>query len=120
MRRALAVLGAAALAACVPTTRYTYVPVTAANFDAAQNGEAIPLVAQSTALCFADGRTAYLRDARWTQDGICGDEQGRVCHAWDELAGIGIPYESRSLSVVPMAEAKIGSCDPVALARQVE
>ncbi|MEZ5945470.1 MAG: hypothetical protein R3C13_06665 [Hyphomonas sp.] len=110
------------LASCVPTTKYRYVPVSEANFEAAQNGAKIPLVAHETALCFADGRTALVRDAEWTEAGICGqahppvgDDDGMRCYDWNALAGIGIPYESRSASVVPMAAVQIGKCDPESL-----
>ena len=112
------------LASCVPTTKYTYVPVTEANFAAAQNGERIPLVANETALCFADGHTAFMRDAEWTDSGICGeahppvgDDDGQRCYGPDQLAGVGIPYEGRSASVIPMAAVQIGKCDPEALAK---
>lgn len=122
MRGLAAPLLLTALAGCVPTTKYAYAPVTRENFDAAQNGKAIPLVAQSTALCFADGRTALLRDATWTDAGICGqahapvgEDDGQACYARGTLAGIGIPYEGRSASVVPMAAFKLGKCDPEAL-----
>jgi hypothetical protein len=111
-----------ALAGCVPTTKYAYAPMTRETFDAARKGDAIPLVAQSTALCFADGRTAQVRDAQWTETGICGQarapvggDDGMECYGWDALAGIGIPYEGRSASVVPMAAFKLGTCDPEAL-----
>jgi len=107
------------VAGCVPTTRYSYVPVSPANFEAAQKGEKIPLVASMTALCFADGRTELVRDAEWTDAGICGQahapvggDDGMECYGWDELAGIGVPYESRSASVVPMAAVHVGKCDP--------
>jgi hypothetical protein len=118
----LGLLPLAALAGCVPTTRYAYVPVTRENFQAAQDGDAIPLVAQSMAICFADGRTALLRDAEWTETGICGQahspvggDDGMECYGWDSLAAVGVPYESRSASVVPMAAFKLGKCDPEAL-----
>ncbi|MAB10331.1 MAG: hypothetical protein CMF06_12885 [Hyphomonas sp.] len=111
------------LGACVPTTKYAYVPLTQQNFEAAQNGEKIPLVAHDTVLCFADGRTAPIRYAEWTDNGICGqahppigDDDGNRCYDWDQIAGIGIPYEGRSLSVIPMAAVQIGKCDPEALA----
>ncbi len=109
------------VAACVPTTKYTYVPLTEANFEAAQNGERIPLVASETAFCFADGETRFVRDAVWTEEGICSQSEYAEpddpieCYAWDELAGVGIPYEGRSASVVPMAAVQIGECDPEAL-----
>ena len=125
MRLALA-LGTLMLAsACVPTTKYKYVPLSRENFEAAQNGDRIPLVAHNTALCFADARTAFVRDAEWTDTGICGrthapvgDDDGQDCIGWEDLAGIGIPYEGRSLSAVPMAAVQIGQCDPLALAAQ--
>lgn len=110
------------VAACVPTTKYAYVPVSRENFDVAQNGEKIPLVAASTALCFADARTALVRDAAWTDEGICGQarapaggDDGMECYGWTELAGIGLPYEGRSASVVPMAAVQVGKCDPDSL-----
>jgi hypothetical protein len=118
----LLVLPLTMVAGCVPTTKYTYVPLTQQNFEAAQNGDRIPLVAAETALCFADGRTEFVRDAVWTDDGICGNESGMTgdeyheCFGWDEIAGVGIPYEGRSMSVVPMAAVQIGTCDPEALA----
>lgn len=122
MRGFAAPLLLTALAGCVPTTKYAYAPVTRETFDAARKGDAIPLVAQSTALCFADGRTALVRDAEWTETGICGQarapvggDDGMECYGWDALAGIGIPYEGRSASVVPMAAFKLGTCDPEAL-----
>jgi hypothetical protein len=111
----------AVLGGCVPTTKYTYVPLTQQNFEAAQNGDRIPLVAEDTALCFADGRTEFVRDAVWTDEGICGNEAGmtgdayRECFGWDAIAGVGIPYEGRSMSAVPMAAVQIGECDPEAL-----
>ena len=122
MRQVLPVILLIGLSGCVPTTKYTYVPLTEQNFVAAQNGDRIPLVAEETALCFADGRTEFVRGAVWTDDGICGNESGmtgdeyRDCFGWDELAGVGIPYEGRSMSVVPMAAVQIGECDPEALA----
>ena len=109
------------LGGCVPTTKYTYVPLTQQNFEAAQNGDRIPLVAAETAFCFADGRTEFVRDAEWTDQGICGNQSGmtgdeyRECFGWDEIAGVGIPYEGRSASVIPMAAVHIGHCDPEAL-----
>ena len=109
--------------ACVPTTKYNYVPVTPENFEAAQNGEKIPLVAAETALCFADGHTDFVRDAVWTDEGICGNETGMTgdayheCFGWDEIAGVGIPYEGRSASVIPMAAVHIGECDPEVLTK---
>ena len=123
MRQVLPVILLVLLGACVPTTKYTYVPLTQQNFEAAQNGEKIPLVAHDTVLCFADGRTAPVRDAEWTDNGICGqahppigDDDGNRCYDWDQIAGIGIPYEGRSLSVIPMAAVQIGKCDQEALA----
>ena len=121
MRLALSLILLAMLAACVPTTKYNYVPLTQQNFEAAQNGDRIPLVAEETAFCFADGRTEFVRDAIWTDEGICGNESGmtgdeyKECFGWDEIAGVGIPYEGRSMSVVPMASVQIGECDPEAL-----
>ena len=115
------VLLATLVAGCVPTTKYNYVPLTEANFEAAQNGDRIPLVASETAFCFADGETRFVSDAVWTEDGICSqseyaDPDAPVeCYAWDELAGVGIPYEGRSASVVPMASVHIGKCDPESL-----
>lgn len=110
------------LAGCVPTTKYNYVPLTQTNFEAAQAGEKIPLVAAMTAVCFADGHTALIRDAVWMDDGICGEarppvtgDDGHECYGADQLAGIGIPYEGRSASVVPMAAVHVGTCDPAAL-----
>lgn len=127
MNRIGAILMLAVLSGCVPTTKYHYVPVTQENFTAAREGEMIPLVAASTALCFSDARTALVRDAEWTSDGICGQahapvsgDDGMECYGWDELAGIGIPYEGRSASVVPMAAYKIGQCEPAALAAETE
>ncbi len=123
MRRVLSLILLPGLAACVPTTKYNYVPLTEQNFVAAQNGERIPLVAAETALCFTDGHTAFVRDAEWTETGICGqehapvgDDDGMECYGWDQVAGVGIPYEGRSMSVVPMAAVQIGECDPGALA----
>lgn len=124
MRLAIALLILCLAGACVPTTRYHYMPVSKAAFEAAQNGEKIPLVAHSTALCFADGKTALIRDAEWTETGICGQahapvggDDGHECYGWEALAGIGVPYESRSVSVVPMAAVEIGTCDPEAVAQ---
>lgn len=114
MRLSLSILLVMVLTACVPTTRYKYVPLTQQNFEAAQNGDAIPLVRQSTSICFSDGRIELLRDARWTDSGIC-SEDGLECYDHSELVGVGIPYESRSLSAVPMAAVKVGKCDPEAL-----
>ena len=123
MRRVQSLILLPGLAACVPTTKYNYVPLTEQNFVAAQNGERIPLVAAETALCFTDGHTAFVRDAEWTETGICGqehapvgDDDGMECYGWDQVAGVGIPYEGRSMSVVPMAAVQIGECDPGALA----
>lgn len=126
MRLAASALAVSGLAACVPTTKYAYVPATRENFEAAQNGEAIPLVAQSTAICLKDASTLLVRDAAWTDDGICGRARvenpqphlADVCFAADQLAGVGIPYMSRSASAVPMAAVKVGTCDPAALAAQ--
>lgn len=124
MRPILAAILLTALAGCVPTTKYNYAPLTKANFVAAQNGEKIPLVAYETAFCFADGETRFVRDAEWTETGICGESRElapggdhRVCLEWDQLAGVGIPYEGRSASVIPMAAVHIGKCDPEALAK---
>ena len=107
--------------ACVPTTKFNYVPVNEANFIAAQNGEKIPLIWDSTALCFPDGTTAFIQEAKWTETGICGyahsGDDGYECYGPGDLAGIGIPYEGRSVSVVPMASVQIGECDPEALAQ---
>ena len=112
------------LTACVPTTRYRYVPLTPETFEAAQNGWKIPLVVHETALCFADAHTALVRDAELTGTGICGqahppvgDDDGNRCYGWDEVPGIGIPYESRSLQAFPMAAVLIGKCDPAKLAQ---
>jgi hypothetical protein len=122
VRQVLPIILLAALGGCVPTTKYTYVPLTQPNFEAAQNGDRIPLVAAETAFCFADGRTEFVRDAVWTDDGICGNESGMTgdeyleCFGWNEIAGVGIPYEGRSMSVVPMAAVQIGECDPETLA----
>ena len=123
MRGLSAAILLTALAGCVPTTRYRYVPLTEANFEAAQNGWKIPLVAHDTVLCFADGQTAPIRDAEWTENGICGqahppigDDDGNRCYDWGEIAGVGIPYESRSVAVIPMAAVQIGKCDLEALA----
>lgn len=124
MRLLLAAVLLTVLAGCVPTTKYRYVPLTQANFVAAQNGEKIPLVAHETALCLADARTVFVRDAEWTETGICSEadpgasgEDDRECYGWDELAGVGIPYEGRSASIIPMAAVQIGKCDPEALTR---
>ena len=123
MRQVLPVILPVLLGACVPTTKYTYVPLTQQNFEAAQNGDRIPLVGSETALCFADGHTAFVRDATWTGNGVCGqahppvgDDDGMECYGWDDVAGVGIPYEGRSMSIVPMAAVHIGECDPEALA----
>lgn len=123
MRQVVPVILLILLGACVPTTKYTYVPLTQQNFEAAQNGERIPLVAAETALCFADGHTAFVRDAEWTENGVCGqahppvgDDDGMECYSGNQVAGVGIPYEGRSMSVVPMAAVQIGECDPGALA----
>ena len=101
MRQVLPVILLVLLGACVPTTKYTYVPLTQQNFEAA----------------------APIRDAEWTDNGICGqahppigDDDGNRCYDWDQIAGIGIPYEGRSLSVIPMAAVQIGKCDLEALA----
>lgn len=122
MRLVLSLILLPTLAACVPTTKYNYVRLTQQNFDAAQNGDRIPLVAAETALCFADGHTAFVRDATWTESGICGQEHapvgnddGQACYGWDKVVGVGIPYEGRSMSVVPMAAVQIGECNPGAL-----
>lgn len=128
MRRKAAFLLVLLVAGCaVPTTKYKYVPVTEQNFAAAQAGDKIPLVSNATALCFADARTALVRDAEWTAEGICGqaqapnrDDDGQRCYGWGELAGIGIPYEGKSMSAVPMAAFDAGSCDPEKLAEAPE
>ncbi|MEZ5986026.1 MAG: hypothetical protein R3B94_08750 [Hyphomonas sp.] len=124
MRLLLSAIAFSLVAACVPTTKYKYVQVTPENFEAAQNGDKIPLVAAMTALCFADGRTDLVRDAEWTETGICGqahapigDDDGMECYGWDQLAGVGIPYEGRSASVIPMAAVQVGKCDPEVLSK---
>jgi hypothetical protein len=45
-----------------------------------------------------------------------GDDDGMECYSGNQVAGVGIPYEGRSMSVVPMAAVQIGECDPGALA----
>ena len=119
MRGLTLLLLASMVAACVPTTKFNYVPVTEENFIAAQNGEKIPLIWDATALCFPDGTTNFIYDAKWTENGICGYTQSAgeelACYGAGELAAIGIPYEGRSASVVPMASVQIGECDPEAL-----
>ena len=118
MRPFIALTLLAALAACVPTTKYEYVPLTKTNFEAAQNGDKIPLVALATAFCFADGRVELVNNAEWTDEGICVIEPGisgedeRFCYGPGEIVGVGIPYEGRSASVIPMASVDVGECDP--------
>ena len=112
------------LAACVPTTRYAYVPASPEAVEIAKTGTAIPLVQNSIALCFPDGSTELVREAEIVDGKLCAQarvsnmsDDGIECFSFTELAGIGIPYEGRSLSVIPMAAFKIGTCDPNTLIR---
>lgn len=121
MNRAIALLPllACLAAACVPTTRYHYVPLTAESFQDAQNGEKIPLAHNATAICWTDGETQLVYDALFDGEQLCAEmhsenaaRDGKQCIAASEIAAIGIPYEGRSASVIPMASVEIGSCDP--------
>ncbi|NQY38721.1 MAG: hypothetical protein HRT80_01340 [Henriciella sp.] len=113
-------------AACVPTTRYAYVPPSSQAVVTANSGDAIPLVHNAIALCWPDGTTQLVRDAVARDGEVCAevrvpsqreDDDGRECFSFADLAGIGIPYESHSLSVIPMATVQVSKCNPDALKR---
>lgn len=117
----LLVLG---LAACVPTTRYRYVPATADAVALARTSKVMvaPFAMHSTAICWPDGHAELVRDATVKGDRICaqfkppvGGWDGRKCMPLKQLAGIGIPYESHAFSVVPYMGVEVGRCDPAKL-----
>lgn len=116
-------------AACVPTTRYAYVPPSSEAVIAANSGDAIPLVHDAIALCWPDGRTELVSQAIAKDGQVCAqvrtpsptrNDDGRECYDLDALAGIGIPYESRSFSVIPMAAVHVSKCNPEALQRAAQ
>jgi hypothetical protein len=110
--------------ACVPTTKYAYVPPTPEAVEVARSGDAIPLVANAVSICWPDGGTELVWYAEVQGDQLCGydtnsnDPEDWICMALNELSGIGIPYEGRSLSVVPMASVALSECDPQDLTRR--
>jgi len=114
------------VSACVPTTRYAYVPPSQEAVITANSGETIPLVQNSIALCWPDGTSRLVRNATVRNDQVCAEvrtpsrirkDDGIECYDFDDIAGIGIPYASRSVSVIPMAAFKLSNCDPEALNR---
>lgn len=114
------------LASCVPTTRYAYVPASPEAVKIAETGTAIPLVHNAIALCFPDGSTQLVREVNVFGGELCAqarvpntEDDGIECYSFKQLAGIGIPYEDRSFSVIPMAAVKTGRCDPRALRGQI-
>ncbi len=117
------------LVACVPTTRYHYVPATADAVAKAQTSKVViaPVAMHSTAICWPDGHAQLVRDATVKGDRLCAQftsplrgSDGRKCMPLKQLAGIGIPYESHAFSVVPYMGVEVGRCDPAKLRKDRE
>ena len=99
-------------------------PPTPEAVEVAKSGDVIPLVANAISICWPDGGTELVWYAEVQGDQLCGydtnsnDPEDWICMALNELSGIGIPYEGRSLSVVPMASVALSECDPEDLTRR--